>query len=482
MIISHHHPPPLATTAPHLLSQQAPTPSFNTMAEPKEHKNVDSHFSNQECVKFRVMFRVILGTGNVVKRITNDGKYRLLSSSNMKEARQARRAKLAGQNKSFELSPMSLGVMATFGAFGYCIYDIRTSPNGLIGSLYYNSPLEKFIQEFFLSTLGQVFEPAIDKLLPDFPNSPSYAGLPPGTPCPPLLVLDLEKTLIGSEYDSRHGWRHVKRPGVDKFIKTMSQYFEILIISENDVGMVMDILTAIDPEQRCHRHGAAALEARGPTLLKRLDLMNRDPARIIVIDDNPESTQLCERNTLYVKPFNNVHDRTDSTLMDLMPLLQALVHEGKTDFRQVFDDLGTHDAEEAAIEYRMRLTRAKAEQHEKRNKGLGGLIRGNTAHHDLDDGSIVSSVLSPKDIVGGLIPDSSPPTSSRPNVTQNLPPLPGQKEVPKGPSVKKKGGLFAYLDEVDKSKMEEEMRKNEKINEIMMQRQTRAQQAQQSQQ
>jgi import inner membrane translocase subunit TIM50 len=397
----------------------------------------------------------------------------------MKESRASRRAKLNENQKSMGISAATVGTLATLGLLGYCIYDIRTSPNGLIGSFYHNSALDKWLRDIFQSTIAQVFEPAVEKIMPDFPNSPIYAGLPPNTPCPPLLVVDLEKTLIGSVYDSRHGWRHVKRPGVDKFITTMSQYYEILILSENDMGMVMEILAAIDPEGRCHKQGAAALEQRGSTLLKRLDLMNRDPSRILVLDDNPESTQLCSRNALYVKPFTNVHDRSDSVLLDIMPFLQALVHEGKSDFRQVLDGLGTHDAEEAAIEYRMRVTQAKAQQLEKRNKGLGRLIRGDTAHQALDDGSVVSSILSPKDIVGGLIADNvtTATTNTDSDATRKLPPLPGQKETPKGPSVKKKGGLFSYLDEVDKAKEEEQMLKMQKFAE-MQQAKSQAQQQQ----
>ena len=36
---------------------------------------------------------------------------------------------------------------------------------------------------------------------------------------------------------------------------------------------------------------------------------------------------------------------------------------------------GTHDAEEACIEYRMRVSEKKAEEGRKRNRGLGGLVR-----------------------------------------------------------------------------------------------------------
>ena len=51
--------------------------------------------------------------------------------------------------------------------------------------------------------------------------------------------------------------------------------------------------------------------------------MNRDPARILFIDDNPDAVQLCPKNALIVKPFTDVYDTKDRVLLDLIPLLQV---------------------------------------------------------------------------------------------------------------------------------------------------------------
>lgn len=76
-------------------------------------------------------------------------------------------------------------------------------------------------------------------------------------------------------------------------------------------------------------------------MLKRLDLMNRDLSRIILIDDSGEASAMFPRNTLLVKPFTDVSDQSDTVLFDLVPLLQAFVHDGSQDFRDTIDDLGT---------------------------------------------------------------------------------------------------------------------------------------------
>ena len=145
-------------------------------------------------------------------------------------------------------------------------------------------------------------------------------------------------------------------------------------------------------------------------MLKRLDYMNRDQRRIILIDDNPESAQLFPRNTLFVPPFDDVHNKHDTVLEDLIPLLQAFVHDGVDDIRVTLDKLGTHEAPEAVAEYRMRLAERKQQEREKRNRGLGGLIRSGSksgAGEARDGFEQSSSILSPADIVGHAPDDSA---------------------------------------------------------------------------
>jgi hypothetical protein len=113
-----------------------------------------------------------------------------------------------------------------------------------------------------------------------------------------------------------------------------------VIFSENDAGISDPIMDALDKDSQMHRLYSSAAECTGTAVIKRLDHLNRDEARIILIDDNPESFQKFPRNTLEVKPFLDVNDKTDTVLLDLIPLLYGLVHDEVTDFRDTFDDLG----------------------------------------------------------------------------------------------------------------------------------------------
>ena len=112
-----------------------------------------------------------------------------------------------------------------------------------VGASMRNSDAWKWI----LAQTGEISrpfsEPIRQKLLPDWPYFPNT---PPGTPCPPTLVLDLEGTLCTSVWDHKYGWRHVKRPGVEKFLKEMAQYYEVVIFTSNLGGIADPIISALD--------------------------------------------------------------------------------------------------------------------------------------------------------------------------------------------------------------------------------------------
>lgn len=409
------------------------------------------------------MFRFLRQTNLSITRVSN---VKNVGFSSVKDARAARREKLHAASGG-RRNIASIAVIGSLGAAAYVAYEFSENPNGVVATQV-GKAAKVFdpVKNFFLGNLQEVFEPTTDKILPDWGDQTYYPGVPPGSPAPPLLIVDLEKTLIGSKYDAKHGWRHVKRPGLDKFIKELSGYYEIAIISENDLGIVQDILMAIDPEGRCHKFGSNVSEMRGTAVLKRLDLMNRDLRKIVLIDDDPVASQLFPRNTLLITPFTekDIYD-TDHSLESLIPLLQAFVHEDARDYRDAIDSLGTHDAFQCAIEYRMRVDKKKREEQEKRNRGLGGVIRG---AKEVEEDQYRSSILSAKDIVGDLVSESS---DSFIPVVKSL-----NKKEEKGPAEKKKGLLFKRLEEIEKQKEEEEMRKREVMMRIQQERIQKTQQ------
>ena len=368
------------------------------------------------------------------------------------------------------------GVVAVLGGVFWAAVEVKSNPKGTLGTVYKDSWLETTISNLN-SDINSVYQPqAGDKLIPDFESCPFYGQVPPGSLAPPLLVLDLEKTLIGSEYDAKYGWRHVKRPGLQKFLDRMSQYFEIVILSENDLNP--DILAAIDPEGKCHKHGPQAMEVRNGIMLKRLDMMNRDLSRIVLLDDDEAAASLYPRNTLLVRPFENVNDTRDTALEDVMLLLQALVHDGVNDFRICFDDLGTREAEEAVIEYKMRVAAAKQRERTKRERGLGFLLKAQSGADandaelmDQKSGSVLSRIVgaAPEDLVGGSgRADSRNKSAVTAAVSAGLKGVvaPPTADKEKQPAAKKKGAIFQWLEDSDAEKARLDELKIQRMNEI----------------
>ena len=311
-------------------------------------------------------------------------------------------------------------------------------------------------------------------------------NIPIGTPAPPLLVVDVEKTLIATEHDPRYGYRHVKRKGVDKFIQQLSNYYEIVLFCENDIGMMEHVIMAIDPENRTHKLGPAAGEIRnGGDVLKRLDCMNRDVRRIILVDDSPTATQLCPRNTILVPPFEDVHDpkqHEDNTLLNLIPVLQAMVHDDKlSDFRSVLDDLGgttrsggdkgIHKAEQLVEEYQMRITKYRLGEEEKKNRGLGRLLRGAIEHPD-SSGASLSPNNNKSTTQVSAAPTVQPDGRVKVIVSKKI-------EEPKKRPEKKKGALFEWLDVREQDKAAEAAVKREEMENLYRQRMTQKQEEQQ---
>lgn len=401
----------------------------------------------------------------------NSSKRLMCTSNEDLAARAARINRQKLQPKTTSSSSKTSTILAITGIGGllYIMYEINENPDGFIGKMYYGSFIDNGINSIMNSVASSLYQPSSDHLIPDWGDPLVYGQIPPGTPAPPLLVLDLDKTLIGSKYDAALGWRYAKRPGLNKFITALSQYYEVVIFNDNDN---IDVREHIDKDGRCHWVASHGGELRDNRILKRLDKMNRDIGRIILIDDNEVTSQLYPRNTILVKPFTDLEDTRDAVLLDLIPLLQAFVHENPKDFRDTIDSLGTHHAEEAVVEYQMRVSRKKKEENMKRNRGLGGLIRGKSnATDDINDelDANRSSILSARDIVGSepvnfqVINNSNEDTVSK-KLSENIPKVGYQPS--KEPVSKKKGGFFKWLEEKEKDKEEYELNKRQKLEEI----------------
>lgn len=81
-------------------------------------------------------------------------------------------------------------------------------------------------------------DPTFEKLLPD--PHPSFER-------PYTLVLSMEDLLIHSEWSREHGWRLAKRPGMDYFLRYLSQYYELVLWTSQPYGLTEGIIRKLDP-------------------------------------------------------------------------------------------------------------------------------------------------------------------------------------------------------------------------------------------
>lgn len=81
-------------------------------------------------------------------------------------------------------------------------------------------------------------DPAFDKLLPD--PDPSFER-------PYTLCISLDNLLVHSEWSRQHGWRVAKRPGMDYFIRYLSQYYELVLFTSVPFATGEPLVRKLDP-------------------------------------------------------------------------------------------------------------------------------------------------------------------------------------------------------------------------------------------
>ncbi|PPD76060.1 hypothetical protein GOBAR_DD27021 [Gossypium barbadense] len=86
--------------------------------------------------------------------------------------------------------------------------------------------LRRLVEEHLL----EYTEPTSDQLLPDLHPLEQHVF---------ALVLDLNETLLYTDWKRERGWRTFKRPGVDAFLEHLAKFYEIVVYSDQ-MNMYVD--------------------------------------------------------------------------------------------------------------------------------------------------------------------------------------------------------------------------------------------------
>ncbi|XP_075513853.1 mitochondrial import inner membrane translocase subunit TIM50-like [Primulina tabacum] len=189
-------------------------------------------------------------------------------------------------------------------------------------------------------------EPTSDKLLPDLHPLEQHVF---------TLVLDLNKTLIFSDWKRDRGWRTFKRPGVDAFLEHLAQFYEIVVYSD-ELSMYVDpVVERLDPKH-CIRYrlSRGATRYKDGKHFRDLSMLNRDPAKVLYISGHALESCLQRENCVPIKEWQGEAD--DAVLLDLIPFLEYVAKHRPADIRTV---LASYEGCDIANEF---LERSKEHQ------------------------------------------------------------------------------------------------------------------------
>lgn len=249
-------------------------------------------------------------------------------------------ASVDGSNSILEVAPKKLYEAAAFAALG-------------AGQLYIDGrrAAEKQLEDWS--------RPSSDRLLPDLQPHEQHVY---------TLVLDLNDTIVHSDWKRDRGWRTFKRPGVEPFLERMAQFYEIVVFSDQ-LNMTVDpILDRLDKKgcikYRLYRDGTQYAKGH---FFRDFTKLNRDPARVVYISADRNSC-LQSENLVAIKPWKLEPD--DTSLLDHLPFLEFLARNRPPDVRAV---LKSYEGMDIPTAFRERAKQVQRHIQERKKQGFFGL-------------------------------------------------------------------------------------------------------------
>lgn len=146
------------------------------------------------------------------------------------------------------------------------------------------------------------------------------------------LVLDLDETLIHyEEIDYGKGKIHV-RPYVDRFLRELSNYYEIVVFTASVKEYADEIIDQIDEDNwvshRLYREHTTFFNS---VYFKDLRRLGRELSKTIIVDNNSDNFSLQPRNGIAIESFTG--DHSDITLIKMMNILVSVAEQYTEDVR-----------------------------------------------------------------------------------------------------------------------------------------------------
>ncbi|XP_053124138.1 mitochondrial import inner membrane translocase subunit TIM50 [Hemicordylus capensis] len=226
--------------------------------------------------------------------------------------------------------------------------------------------------KYFKDYRQMIIEPTSPKLLPDPLKEPYYQ--PPYT-----LVIELTDVLLHPEWSLVTGWRFKKRPGIDNLFQQLAPLYEIVVFTSETGMTAFPLIDSVDPHgfisYRLFRDATRYMDGHH---VKDISCLNRDPAKVVVVDCKKEAFHLQPFNGMALKKWDGNSD--DRTLFDLAAFLKTIALSGVEDVRTVLenysleeDPLEAFKRRQSQLEQEEQQRLSDLSQHKKQQLFLGSL-------------------------------------------------------------------------------------------------------------
>ena len=113
----------------------------------------------------------------------------------------------------------------------------------------------------------------------------------------------------------------------------MNKIFELIVFTAGTQEYADPILNIIDKkkffDKRLYRQHCVILDN---VFVKDLSKLGRDLSKVIIIENTPQNFKLQKENGIFIKNFYG-EDKTDSALLDLIPILKIVSNNENNDVR-----------------------------------------------------------------------------------------------------------------------------------------------------
>lgn len=261
----------------------------------------------------------------------------------------------------------SVLLWGTFGALGYngyiaskTEYDEEAAKNEL-GYVPYIYSVSSAIASTFGNGYSYLLYPPMKKFLPDEP--PLKAELLRKT-----LILNFEGTLYAKDFSVGQGVLIHLRPGFKKFMEKMSQFYDIVLYSNEDTAFMSEVAQTIDPYQKYFiwNFGREFMTTMPDGQYKDLKLMNRDPKKFIAVDFSTNSYLNHKENVVLLDQYKG--EVEDNGLRELSMFLEHCATQNVKDVRR---EIKKYGGEQSVKNYYEEMQKKVDSVKKRRNMFLG---------------------------------------------------------------------------------------------------------------